>query len=72
MLDESDITERKYDNIFLGTHELYKASLNYTLKKIPLKDVNAVWIDIPQRLSSKFGTGGVFHIKIQEGSCYTK
>lgn len=57
MLDEDDITERQYDNVFLGACESYKASLSYILKRVPLEDpviMNAVWINIPQRLSSKF------------------
>jgi hypothetical protein len=52
LLNEGDISERSYNNIFLAAQAYFKASFQYVIKKFPTNDEllqHAKWINVSKR-----------------------
>ena len=57
LLNEGDIAELLYQRYHTAAHCYFERSLDYILRKFPLKDdliKNAVWIDVPNRIGHQW------------------
>ena len=71
LLNEGDITERTYNDLFVAAQAYFKAALGYVLKKFPLTDEvlkHAKWINVQNRSEAKWESVEFFWAKFKSVS----
>jgi hypothetical protein len=71
LLNERDITERTYNDLFVAAQAYFKAALGYVLKKFPLTDEvlkHAKWINVQNRSDAKWESVEFFWAKFKSVS----
>ena len=68
LLNQGDISQVQYDNVFKAAEKYFKTSLEYILKKFPMTNdvlLHAKWINVPKRLDAEWESVEFFLAKFQ-------
>ena len=68
LLNQGDIPQAEYGNVFKAAEKYFKASLEYILQKFPIIDEvlqHAKWVNVPKRLDARWESVEFFLTKFQ-------